>query len=202
MNLKALLNIIKNVAKENNISTPYIVGGLARDIFLHKLKEIKDVDLTCGNKDSVKLGQLVVKQLPKSSLTIFNDGHAKMDFDNFAIDFSNNFNIPNIEALLKMIDINNPTDMQKELYSRDFNVNTLLMPLDMSTILDITGKGINEINAKVIDTCLPPKITLGYDPKRIIRVVYLCCKLSFKPSSRVADWIKNNAAEIAGRIPS
>jgi tRNA nucleotidyltransferase (CCA-adding enzyme) len=91
--------------------------------------------------------------------------------------------------------------MQEELYSRDFTANSLLMPLDLSNILDETGLGINDIENRILDTCLPPKLTFSYDPRRIIRVVYLTVKLKFSPSERAAEWIKSNG-KMLQKVPS
>ena len=194
MKLKDLLFLVQNVAKKNNISTPYIVGGLPRDVLLKKIDSIKDIDLTCGDATSLLLGQKVVLELEGSTVTTFNDGHSQLSYKGFSVDFSNNFIIPNIQAELIKFDLKNPTAMQLEIYSRDFTVNTLLMPLDFSTIFDTTRNGIKDLNKKVIDTCLDPNITLKNDPKRIIRVIYLCAKLGFVPSTRVALWVQNNSS--------
>ncbi len=192
MNLKEILQVISVTAKENKLSTPYLVGGFPRDVYMQNLENISDVDITCGDASSLQLGQFVIKKLEGATLTTFNDGHTKLNYQKFSIDFSSNFKIAGINAMLKASGIEKPTPMQEELYSRDFIANTLLMPLDLSNILDIIGLGINNIDDKIIDTCLPPRITLTYDPKRIIRIVYLCTKLDFKPANGVVAWVRKN----------
>ena len=127
----------------------------------------------------------------------FSDGHSRLTVGNLALDFSNNFIIPNIKSILDKENIEHDKKIYEEIYSRDFTVNTLLMPVDMSTIIDITRKGIKDIHNKILDTCLDPAITLGNDPKRIIRVIYLCTKLNFKPSNRVVEWIKDNGQVVS-----
>ena len=184
--------MIDKTAKQNNFATPFIVGGFPRDIILKNFDNIKDVDLTCGNEDSSSLGEALVKLLPGSTFTIYNDGHGKLHFEDYDLDFSNNFKIKGIDQFLKAAGINNATEMQKELYSRDFTINTLLMPLNLSTVYDLIGLGIEHINKKIIDTCLSPRFTFMSDPKRIIRVVYLGAKLGFMPSERVSTWIRNH----------
>ena len=197
MKLITLFDIIKNTAIENNLPIPYIVGGFVRDILLKKVKDVKDIDITCGNESSLILGQKLIKKLPGSTLITFDDGHSRLMFENLAIDFSNNFVVPNIKKILTKKNIDYKKPIYEEMYSRDFTINALLLPLDMSTILDITRKGIKDVNDKIIDTCLEPSITLYYDPKRILRVIYLCAKLGFKPSKRVSDWILKNGAMIS-----
>ena len=199
MKLIELLDIIKQTALENKFSLPYIVGGLPRDMILKKLDDIKDVDITCGDASSLKIGPKVIQKITGATLMTFPDGHSKLAYGNFSVDFSNNFVIRNVKDLAAKEDggVDIKTSMQAEIYSRDFTVNTLLMPLDMSTILDITERGIADIKGKFIDTCLEPEITLGADPDRIIRVIYLCAKLGFKPKGRVMDWIVEHGDKLS-----
>jgi len=193
MKLLNLLKIINETAKEINASKPYIVGGMVRDIVLKNYKNVKDVDITCGDETSDLLGQAVLKKLPEATYVKFSDGHGCLNVENFKIDFSNNFLVPNIEQHLNKIGIIKPTFMEKEIFSRDFTINTLLIPLDLTKIYDITKKGTKDIKNKIIDTCLEPEITLGSHPQRIIRIVYLGVKLDFQPSERVTNWVYNNS---------
>jgi tRNA nucleotidyltransferase/poly(A) polymerase len=191
MKLKDVFDTINVTAKEVGSSTPYIVGGMVRDIMLGNIDKIKDVDLTCGDKTSNQLGQALVTKFDGAKYTTFNDGHGRLSFERFDIDFSNNFNVPNIESILAKQNIKS-TSIEKEMFSRDFTVNALLMPLDLSKVYDLTKKGINDLNNKKIDTCLDPNITLLNDPKRISRIVYLCAKLDFRPTERVVAWVRSN----------
>ena len=193
MKLNELLNIISLTAKENKLSTPYLVGGFPRDVFLKKIDNINDIDITCGDASSLTLGQQIVKKIDQSMLTTYSDGHSKLVYENFNIDFSSSFRVPNIMNILKSKNIINPSPMDQEIYSRDFTINTLLMPLDLSTIIDTTNLAIKDLNNKILDTCLEPEITLKSDPRRIVRIIYLCIKLEFFPSQRLSSWVQNNA---------
>jgi len=192
MKLRELLDVVSDTAKENKFSTPYIVGGFTRDLILKKIDDVKDIDITCGDESSLLLGQKLVQKLENSTLLTFSDGHSKLSYGNLSLDFSNNFKVPDIKNILKSLNVSDLKPIYEEIYSRDFTVNTLLLPLDLSTILDITGKGINDITNKLLDTCLAPEITLKNDPKRIIRIVYLCAKLGFNPHDRIVAWVQKN----------
>lgn len=188
MKLIELLSILQKTADENNLSKPYVVGGLPRDLLLKKIDKIKDIDITCGDETSIELSNKLVKKIPGSTVTLFNDGHSRFSFSNFNMDFSNNFRVSDVEEIVgKKL-----TELEKELYSRDFFINTLLMPMDLSTVLDLTGSGIEQVRGKIIDTVLDPSITLKVDPKRIVRVIYLASKLNFTIADRVTNWIVSN----------
>ena len=97
MKIDELLAIIEEVAATNNIATPFMVGGVPRDRFIgsiDKKSDIKDIDLTTGDKDSLKLAQLINKRLEGSIYHAFDDGHASVDFMGIHFDFSSNFMIP------------------------------------------------------------------------------------------------------------
>lgn len=185
---------MEDIHKRLNISKPYICGGAPRDKVLNKLTEISDLDITTGDKTvdyiakelSVLMGKKFAFKFSKAP-----DGHSTIQLGNLKIDFSSNFNTPNIDEHLKKIGITNPTEMQRELFSRDFTCNTLLMSLDLKNISDPTGLGFKDIDAKIIKTCLAPDITLR-EQNRIIRVIYLAAKLDFNVDPDIITWVKNN----------
>lgn len=194
MKLIDLLTQISSIADKLQISKPMIVGGVPRDKVLNKLKEISDLDITTGDKAvdylskelSIELGKKFAIKQRKA-----NDGHSSLEFSNLKIDFSSNFIAPNIDKFLSEKGIKNPTNMQKELFSRDFTCNTLLMSLDLKTISDPTGLALKDIKDKIIKTCLAPEITLR-EKNRIIRAVYLAAKLGFEVDDKIIDWVRKN----------
>lgn len=198
MKLTDLLLTIEDVANKKNLSKPYIVGGLARDKLLGNVSAVNDIDITTGDSSIHFLFKETINALKGYDISYqkMNDGHARMVIDNVKFDFSSNFNIPNIEALLRAQKIN-PTEMQKELYSRDFTCNAALMTLDLKTILDPTGLSVNDIKNKLIKTCLSPELTLGHDNRRIIRAIYLSAKLGFEIDPATKKWIIDNPKLIA-----
>jgi tRNA nucleotidyltransferase/poly(A) polymerase len=194
MKLSYLLNLIDSISKSKGISTPYIVGGLPRDKILKRYNDFGDIDLTTGDSGSHLLAQEVFKSLRKiiTEFKRMNDGHYTMIIGGLKVDFSSNFKIPGIGPMLSKAGFPNITEMTKEIFSRDFTCNSLLMSMDLKEITDPTGMGINDIGRRLIRTCLPPNITLGYDNKRIARALYLSAKLDFNVDSKVIEWIKNN----------
>ncbi len=177
INALELLNSIKETAIENNISEPFIVGGIPRDIAFGKRAYIKDIDITTGNNQSLALAAAVSNKWKNANFKLFEDNHSSLIFKNVQIDFSNNYNLPGIEKLLNDIGINSPTLLQKEMYSRDFTINTLLKPLDLQgETVDITGLGLEDIKNKILRTPVNPDYTIGYDPRRILRALKLVVK--------------------------
>lgn len=199
MKLRELLYAIDKIAENKGLSKPYIVGGLVRDKLLDRVENIEDVDLTTGDAGIHNLAKhLAVKLGDEADYKEMPDGHSTIYIKNdIKLDFSSNYVIPGITSLLVEAGISRPSEMQKELYSRDFTCNTGLMTLDLETILDPTGLAIEDINKKIIKTCLSPELTLGSDTKRIVRVVYLSAKLDFDIDPSIIDWVRENPNKMA-----
>lgn len=203
MKLTDLLAAIELVADKKGLSRPYIVGGLARDKLLQRIRDINDVDITTGDESIYFLSKEVARLLegPNTSYKVMDDGHSKLIIDGFQIDFSSNFTVPNIELILQKGGIENPTEMQKELYSRDFTCNAALMTMDLKKILDPTGLAVEDIRNNIIKTCLTPELTLDFDNKRVVRAIYLAAKLDFELSDNIKDWIAENPKSIMTATP-
>lgn len=74
-----------------------------------------------------------------------------------------------------------PTELQREMFSRDFTVNTLLQPMDLSRKpFDPTGMALSDIGAKVLRTPVDPELTIGHDARRILRAIKLSLRFGFK----------------------
>jgi tRNA nucleotidyltransferase/poly(A) polymerase len=177
MKLSNLLNTLSKVSSDYDMTRPYIVGGLPRDMEFGVIRDVKDVDITTGNKDSFGLAMIASRIWPDAKFRSYDDGHSSLDFKNIRLDFSNNFNLPNIDEELKRIGIENPSELEREVYSRDFTINTLLQPMDLEKEpLDITKKAINDIHNKILRTPVDPELTIGHDPRRILRVIKMIIK--------------------------
>lgn len=198
MKLADLLNEIENISQVKGLSRPFIVGGIPRDKILGRQNKFEDVDITTGDDGVSHLAKEVAIKLNEyvTGYAVMADGHARVKFGDLKIDFSSNFMIPGIGYLLRKINIVDTDSMEKEIYSRDFTCNTLLMTLDLKTIKDPTGQALSDIDSRLIKTCLPPKLTLGYDHNRIIRAVYLAAKLDFNLDPEMIEWIKSKPEAI------
>ena len=204
MKLKELLQEIDDVQKKYKLSKVFACGGTPRDKLLGRLEKISDLDLTTGDASVKELAVESAITLGKKyhiQMKLSSDGHSTMTFGNLKVDFSSNFNIAGIDNLLIKENIKNPTSLQKEMFSRDFNCNAILLDFDLKTITDPTNKGVSDIKNKIVDTCLNPAVTLTTFPNRVIRSIYLCAKLDFNLHPRVEEWIKKNPISVQNATP-
>lgn len=199
MKLRELLQQMQQVQQEIGASTPYICGGTPRDKFMGRLDNVADIDICTGDKTVDYLSQeFAIKLKRQYSITrkTMEDGHSTIFIGNLKVDFSSNFVVSNIDAYLKQMGINNPTDMQREMFSRDFTCNSLLLTIDLKQILDPTKRGFNDISNKVIKTCLSPEVTLTSNRNRVVRAIYLACKLDFNLDPSIVEFVTKNPQSI------
>lgn len=198
MKLRELLGLIENIAANSGISPVYICGGASRDKVLNTLQSgFNDLDITTGDKTIHNLAKELSIELSKKysiKSTRADDGHTSIVFpgNDFKLDCSSNFVVPNIDEILYHKGIKSPTDLQREMFSRDFTCNALLMTLDLKTIKDPTHLGLTDIKQKILKTCLDIDASLRYNPNRIIRIVYLSAKLNFDVDPQIINWVIKN----------
>ena len=187
------------IAKKKGISTPMVCGGVVRDKIMNRLDKIEDLDITNGDDSIHELStetSIALRKNYQISSKTMDDGHSSIWIGGFKLDFSSNFNVPNIDKYLAKLKIANPTSMQREIYSRDFTCNALLMTFDLKNVIDPTNKGLVDIKNKVIRTCLAPEVTLTTNKNRVVRAIYLSAKLGFDLEPSLMAYIKAHPESI------
>jgi tRNA nucleotidyltransferase/poly(A) polymerase len=192
LTLEELLQILAVTAKEQGTATPYIVGGVPRNIVLDQLDEIKDIDITTGDSDVNVLAEAFALKLKKSLRT--TGKHKSLIYGGVSFDFSTNFVYGNIEELVKEHNVKNPNDLTQETYSRDFTTNTLLLDLDLKSITDITGHGRLDTLNKILRCPVDCSTSFAHDPKRMLRAFHMRASYGFRLSDEVKDAIMKNAS--------
>lgn len=194
MKLKELLGVIDKVHVKYNTSIPKICGGIPRDKYMHRLDNVSDIDITTGDKTIHMLASESFMELKKTNLIkseTSKDGHQSIIFGKTKIDFSSNFKLPDIDLYLHKYGIK-ATELNGEMLSRDFTCNALLLDFDLKKIDDPTKRGLKDIKEKKIVTCLDPSITLTSNKNRVIRAIYLACKLGFDIDQSIVEYVRNN----------
>lgn len=199
MKLRELLQTIIKVQKEIGATQPYICGGTPRDKYMNRLDKISDIDITTGDNTVEYLSQQFALELKKNYnivRKVMSDGHSSIYIGNIKMDFSSNFIVEGIDKLLYAQGIQKPTNMQKELFSRDFTCNAMLLSFDLKDVLDPLQKSFKDIKDKKIRTCLSPEITLMTSKNRVIRSIYLACKLDFDIDPAIIDFVKKHPESV------
>jgi tRNA nucleotidyltransferase/poly(A) polymerase len=169
--IKQDIDAIDEVSRDLQMKI-YIVGGFVRDsLFGMDVNDDTDLDITEANGNAFDLAFFVSAKynLPEpiiyestgTALVIMPSGR-EIEFHNAY------YNVPHIIDQLYSLGVK-PTSLNKDVYSRDFTINTILLDPENGEVHDLTGMGISDIEHKILRTPLPPSKTLFLDPKRILR---------------------------------
>lgn len=80
--------------------------------------------------------------------------------------------------------------IEEDCYRRDLTINTLYYDITAERMLDITGKGIADIESHVIRTPSDPDVTFDDDPVRILRAIRFAARYGWKIEDAVFESIK------------
>lgn len=200
MKLSEVIDYINKAHDISGCSTPYICGGAARDKYMGNFENFSDLDITTGDSTIQVLALETFKLLSKKyvvSKKENNDGHISIELGNLKLDFSSNFICDSVDTYLLNNNILSVYNLKREAFSRDFTCNALILNLEFNKIYDLTNKGFNDIKNKLIRTCMSPEKTLTSKNNRVVRALYLACKLDFKLEKSLYEFLKEHPMSIA-----
>jgi len=170
-NIQKDLDLISSVA-DDLMMKPFIVGGLPRDLmFGYQIDDDTDLDITEKYGNAFDLAFFVSAKYNLMQPQIYpSSGTALVMMESGrAIEFHNAFyNVPHIIDQLYAMGIK-PTPINKDVYSRDFTIDTLLYDFVDGTIIDITKMGIPDIQNRILRVPIKAEKTLARSPKNILR---------------------------------
>ena len=177
------LKELNYISEENSLPTPYLVGGYIRNLYLEEESAEDDLDITTNSKNnSIFLGILYSKKF-NCNFKFFERKHISVFHDSKKLDFSSGFISKYIPP--------NTAEYLMEPMSRDFTIDTIHVSCKDFSIYDFTGRGIEDIKNRYLDTVIDPKFTFFDDPKRIYRALYLASKHNLTISNRVSKAIES-----------
>lgn len=86
--------------------------------------------------------------------------------------------------------------LQEDCYRRDLTINSLYKNISTGEILDLTGKGMDDIKNHIIRTPCNPDITFSDDPLRMCRVIRFSSRYGWDVEERTLQGIIDNAERI------
>ena len=169
----------------------YLVGGFVRDRLLGR--EGKDIDLVVVGADGVALLDSVARSLGWARPAVFERfATAQVRGGDFVVEV--------VQARAERYDPESrkpdvrPGSLEDDIRRRDFTVNALAQTLD-GRILDLTGRGLEDLAARVLRTPLEPAETFSEDPLRMFRAARFVSQLGFG----LADGLLEAMREMAPR---
>lgn len=90
-----------------------------------------------------------------------------------------------------------PATLTEDAQRRDFTVNALMRNLHSGELWDPLGKGLPDLEARVLRTPLDPRATFRDDPLRMLRAVRFVWQLGFAPVPRLYESIREEAHRLS-----
>ena len=179
---------IKEKLKEYLKDSPYLdktycVGGCVRDLLLGK--EIKDIDLVVELPGG---GVGLARYLEELGVLLY----PPVVYQNFGTTQFRLLEFPEheLEAVQtrseKYIsrESRNPVvgygDLSMDWKRRDFTVNSMYQSISEDKILDLSGRGLEDLENKIIRTTSDPQVIFDDDPLRVLRCIRFSAKLGWK----------------------
>jgi tRNA nucleotidyltransferase/poly(A) polymerase len=187
-----LSKIVNSLAPNHPLKDKaYIAGGAVRDEVMGFVP--KDIDITVEAEDGgIKLAKLISSWLNIREPVIFPTyGTAQLMLPNgVEVEFVCTRKEQYHDESRKP-DVSFGT-LKEDVERRDFTVNSLLKSLSTGEILDLTGKGVDDIKNGVIRTPLNPDVIFSEDPLRMMRAVRFAVKYNWEMTDVVVEGIKRN----------
>jgi poly(A) polymerase len=156
----------------------YLVGGFVRDRLLGR--DGKDIDLLAVGDDGTAVLADVARRLqwaPPQRFERFGTGQVR----------GGDFIVEVVRARAESYDATSrkpdvrPGTLEDDIWRRDFTVNALCQTFD-GRLIDVTGRGLDDLRQRVLRTPLDPALTFSEDPLRMFRAARFAAQLGFTPA--------------------
>lgn len=207
--INATFDLLKSVIKHTHWSGKvYVAGGAVRDMVMGA--DPKDIDLVVEMEDGgIKFATYVAQRLGiyrSSNPIIFPTfGTAKITFDGVE---HNGVKLDGIDV--EVVNTREesytpgsrkPTtkhgSIKSDVMRRDLTINSLLMDLMSGEIVDLTGKGREDIKQGIIRTPSDPDIIFTDDPLRLMRAVRFAGRYNYTIPDYMKDSIRKNSSNLS-----
>ena len=185
---KRLFELLKAVEAHFSLGTTMrVAGGWVRDKIMGR--ESHDIDIALDNKSGNTFAQKVNEYLELKGEETHTIGVIQSNPDQ-----SKHLETATVKVLGSWIDFVNlrsetytdasripdSTDIgtpEQDANRRDLTINALFFNINSGSVEDFTGRGLCDINDKIIRTPLPPHKTFMDDPLRVLRAFRFASRL-------------------------
>jgi len=172
----------------------YFAGGCVRDQILGR--ETNDIDITVELPDGgIRLAKLLHNQKISSKPIVYKQfGTALVQIGKHKVElvmtrresYRSRSRKPDVEY----------GSLLEDVLRRDFTINSLLQRISDGQIIDLSGKGMSDLNKRLIRATSRPEIIFHEDPLRLLRAVRFAVELGFEIESETLTFIKKHATEL------
>lgn len=184
-----VLDALRDAAIELGVES-YLVGGFVRDRLLGRTTS-KDIDALVVGEGAVELLAHVGRRFGWNRPQRFERfGTVQVRGDDFVVEavrarrerYNPDSRKPDVE----------PGTLEEDIWRRDFTVNALAQDFQ-GRLLDLTGRGLDDLVAGVLRTPLDPADTFDEDPLRMFRGARFVAQLGFTLASGLIEAMRAQA---------
>ena len=200
--LDFIREIIKGTKFENNV---FVAGGYVRDMVMGK--KSKDVDVTIslpnGGIDFARWITMETNTYKEDSNPVVYPTFGTAKFNLRGVHHAGaNIGEIDIESVMTRKEQYKDKDRKPEVdfgtarqdvERRDLTINSLLYDISKKRILDLTGKGLDDIKNKILRTPLDANIIFKEDPLRMLRVIRFAVRYGWDISDDMQYALEKNA---------
>lgn len=193
--IRDAIDVLRETAHIFGISDAFFVGGYPRAMAMGLgLKDVHDLDIATGAPDkAVQLAGFMSEAGHDVDYEILHrSGTVRLNMNGMEMDFQGPSAHEHAMPYLHAMGIE-ATPVALNVFDRDFTINSLSMPLDSKHIIDLTDRGMNDIEAKRVATIVPPNDIVPRDALVITRAIKFSHKYGFAIDGKLWKAMKDFA---------
>jgi len=176
---------LRRFAKLYSVDSLFVVGGYCRAKILNDPEDINDIDVASAYPhQAMRLCGLFASEILRTTPRFYTrTGTGVVEYKGLKVEFQNqsiNTYMHNEDILLWMRKkgISN-TPLLNNVYGRDLTINSLIYSISNGELYDITGRAVDDLQNKIIDTILPGELIIKYNPSVVLRAIHFACRYDF-----------------------
>lgn len=177
--MKKVIEKIRNAIENTEFAgRTYIAGGFVRDLIMGNTTD--DLDITVELPEGgIRLAHFLYEKGIASKPVLYQEfGTALTIVNSYRIEFVMTRNESYRKGCRKPA--TSSGTIKEDIYRRDFTINSLIMDIMSGEILDITGRGMDDIKNGIIRATNDPDFIFNDDPLRILRAVRFANRFQFE----------------------
>jgi poly(A) polymerase len=194
---RELLRLLKQAAADTDVRA-WIVGGYVRDRLLGRPHPDPDIVAEDGGAErmAARFADLVGTRPP---VVFERFGTAQVAVPGHNVEFVSARAESYPEQSRKPVV--RPASLEEDLRRRDFTINTLLMDFE-GGVHDRLGVAMPDLEARIIRTPAPPRVTFEDDPLRMLRAVRFAVTLDFGLDPEIIQAMRDSRHRLVAPVIS
>ena len=180
--IHSVINLIRETAHKFGVEDAYFVGGYPRNAAMGlPLSDINDLDIASGTpKTALELAGWVAEAGKADDYEILHRTNTvRLTVDGVEMDFQGSSSHEDVAPYVRLWGVEE-TPIAKNIFDRDFTMNSLAIPLMGDKLVDMTKRGIKDIKDKNVASIIPAEIKVPQDPLLITRAIRMAVKYGFQ----------------------